>query len=80
MGTVTEAINQDLDELTTKAITSLKRASEDLVSWVDLVRDPESRGLQSGSLAGSGGECFCRSCSVGTQATGLGRRSGELAT
>ena len=41
MGTVTEAINQDLDELTTKAITSLKRASEDLVSWVDLVRDPE---------------------------------------
>ena len=41
MGTVTDAINQNLDELTTKAITSLKRASEDLVRWVDLVRDPE---------------------------------------
>ncbi len=40
MGTVTEAINQDLDELKAKAITSLNRASEDLVTWCDAVRDP----------------------------------------
>ena len=41
MGTVTDAISQNLDELTAKAITSLNRASEDLVAWCDLVRDPE---------------------------------------
>jgi len=40
MGTVTDAVSQDLDELTTKAITSLRRSSEDLVAWCDLVRDP----------------------------------------
>jgi hypothetical protein len=41
VGTVTDAINQNLDELTAKAIASLNRASEDLAAWVDLVRDPE---------------------------------------
>ena len=41
MGTVTDALNQDLDKLTARAIVSLNRASEDLVSWVDLVRHPE---------------------------------------
>jgi hypothetical protein len=41
MGTVTDALNQDLDELTARAIASLNRASEDLVSWVDLVRHPD---------------------------------------
>jgi hypothetical protein len=41
MGTVTEALNQDLDELTAKATDSLARASEDLVAWCDVVRDPE---------------------------------------
>jgi len=41
MGTVTDAINQDLGELTEKAITSLNRASADLVAWCDAVRDPE---------------------------------------
>ncbi len=41
MGTVTDAINQDLGELTEKAIGSLNRASEDLVVWCDEVRDSE---------------------------------------
>jgi len=41
MGTVAEALKGDLDELTAKAITSLKQASEDLVAWCDVVRDPE---------------------------------------
>jgi hypothetical protein len=41
MGAVADAINQDLDDLTTNAIASLRRASEDLVAWVDVVRDPE---------------------------------------
>ena len=41
MGTATDAIRQDLEDLTISAIASLNRASEDLVSWVDLVRDAE---------------------------------------
>ncbi len=41
MGAVAEAHEQDLDELTGRAVESLNGASEDLVSWVDLVRDPE---------------------------------------
>ena len=42
MGTVAEAQKYSLDELTEMAIASLNRASEDLVSWVDLVREPEN--------------------------------------
>jgi hypothetical protein len=41
MGTVTEALKEDLSVLEGKAIGALNRASEDLVAWVDLVRDPE---------------------------------------
>jgi hypothetical protein len=41
MGTVADAINQDLGELTAKAVTSLGRAAEDLVAWCDVVRDSE---------------------------------------
>lgn len=42
MGTVSEAQKYDLDELTELAVASLNRASDDLASWVDLVRDPET--------------------------------------
>jgi len=41
MGTVTDSQQFDLDELTEKAIASLKRASEDMVVWANQVRDPE---------------------------------------
>ena len=41
MGTVTDAIDQDLGKLTEKAIGALNRAAEDLVAWCDEVRDPE---------------------------------------
>jgi len=40
MGAVADAHKHDLGELTGKAVESLNRASEDLVSWVDLVRAP----------------------------------------
>jgi hypothetical protein len=39
MGTVTDALKHDLDELTAKAIGSINRATEDLVTWMDTVRD-----------------------------------------
>jgi len=41
MGTVADAVRQDLNELTEKAVASLDRAAEDLVAWCDVVRDPE---------------------------------------
>ncbi|HUT58715.1 MAG TPA: hypothetical protein VNA25_12790 [Phycisphaerae bacterium] len=41
MGTVADAQQHDLEELAEKAIASLNRASEDLVAWADLVRDPD---------------------------------------
>lgn len=41
MGTVTDAQKHDLQELTEKAIASVNQATEDLVTWADLVRDPE---------------------------------------
>jgi hypothetical protein len=41
MGTVTDAISRDLDTLTADAVDALNRASEDLVAWCDVVRDPQ---------------------------------------
>ena len=42
MGTVADTLKEDLDDLKNKAVVSLNRAAEDLVTWVELIRDPEA--------------------------------------
>lgn len=41
MGTVADALKNDLGDMTVEAVRSLDRAAEDLVAWADLVRDPD---------------------------------------
>ena len=41
MGTVADALQPELDAIAGRAVESLDRAADDLVAWVDLVRDPE---------------------------------------
>ena len=67
MGTVTAAVEQELGDLTEKAIISLNRASEDLVAWCDVVRDPEMPWAfrwaeESTRVAQPCRVCRCRRC------------------
>ena len=41
MGTLIDAQRVSLGELIDKAIVSLNRATEDMVAWVEAIRDPE---------------------------------------
>lgn len=41
MGAVADARNEDYRALEERAVASLSRVAEDLVEWVELVRDPE---------------------------------------